>query len=50
MTQNKKINLDKEIKEWLESFSKEEWIKKLDEEKKIVLKNLKESEKSNNGR
>jgi len=45
MTQNK-INLDEEIKEWLESFSKEEWIKKLDEEKKIFLKNLKESEES----
>jgi len=44
MTQNK--NLDEEIKEWLESFSKEEWIKKLDEEKKIFLKNLKESEES----
>jgi len=27
--------LDKEIKEWLESFSKEEWIEKLDEEKHL---------------
>jgi len=44
MAKNKKINLDKEIKEWLESFSKEEWIKKLDEEKKIFLRNLRESE------
>ncbi len=42
--------LDKEIKKWLESFSKEEWLEKLDEEKYLYeLSKWLELKESNTG-